>query len=61
MPNAKPPTKNKHQLRWFKVGMTITKNSNSDLFNPPITIKSENQAIAIWITQAQGHTYTENK
>lgn len=53
---ATSPTK--HQLRWFKVGMIVTKNCNSDLFNPPIKIESQNHARALYATQDKGHRYS---
>ena len=53
--------KDKHQQRWFiaRVSKYIVKNSNSDLFNPPIKIESEQHARAIYLTQTKGHTYNE--
>lgn len=53
---SNPPTK--RQLRYFKIGMFVTKNCNSDLFNPPIKILSEQHAKAIYLTQSKGHRYT---
>lgn len=55
-------TKPKHTKFWFinRVGKNIIKNCASDLFNPPIEIKSKAHAIALYLTQAEKNaTYNE--
>jgi hypothetical protein len=54
--------KPKHTKSWFlnRVGKYIIKNCASDLFNPPIEIKSEAHAVALYLTQAEKNsTYYE--
>ena len=49
----------KHKKAWFKVGKTILKNCASDLFNPPIEIKSESQAKCLYALQSEkGYRYS---
>jgi len=54
-----PPTKQKHQLRWFesRVGKEITLNNTISLFEPPILIASKDHAKALYTSQYKNYTY----